>query len=59
MTDDFRLPRLLVNAAAVELERHGMIHADTAALLIEAGAYPDKLTEQVWEQAMALEGDGI
>jgi hypothetical protein len=53
---ELRLPRNLVAQAVTEHEKHGMIFADTAALLIEHGADMHRLTEQVWAQA---EGTGI
>jgi hypothetical protein len=52
---DHRLPKKLVRIAAAELERHGMILADTAALLIEAGAFPADVEKQVWAQANMME----
>lgn len=52
---DFRLPRKLVATAAVEMQRHGMILADTAALLMEAGADHHGLERLVWDQANQME----
>lgn len=50
MFGDFTLPQRLVDRALTEHARDGMIHSDTAALLIEAGAHPAELEAQVFTQ---------
>lgn len=52
---ELRLPRKLVRMATAQMERHGMIFSDTAALLIEAGADMHRLDEQVMEQSINAE----
>lgn len=55
LDNELRLPRKLIRQAIAEREKHGMIHMDTAALLIEAGADMHRLDAQVWAQADQME----